>query len=151
VSSAASNFVLFQTDLFVYRQKDEDIDRWFVGGDCAGWFYARLLGVDGVDRDFEPLMEDWGWMFSVKVDDVKVNVYVWSYYDIENCWLFGLQPKGGWLQRPPAEKLRAAQSIVADALERILVEDARFVKRAWFAENPFDLMVKAFGTNNAEG
>jgi hypothetical protein len=43
VASVARNFVLFQTDLFVYRQRDEDIDKWFVGGDCAGWFYVWLL------------------------------------------------------------------------------------------------------------
>jgi hypothetical protein len=32
------NYGLFKTDLFVFHQKDEDIDQWFGGGDCAGWF-----------------------------------------------------------------------------------------------------------------
>ena len=90
----ARNFVLFKTDLFVFRQRDEDIDKWFVGGDCAGWFYVRLLLVDRIRRECEPVMEDWGWTFAVSVDDVAVSVNVWAFFEIENCWLFGLESKG---------------------------------------------------------
>ena len=33
----------FQDRLVRVPPADEDIDKWFVGGDCAGWFYVRLL------------------------------------------------------------------------------------------------------------
>ncbi len=144
MASVERNFVLFQTDLFVYRQRDEDIDKWFVGGDCAGWFYVRLLLGDHIQHDCDPVMEDWGWTFAVSVDGVKVWVNVWAYFEIENCWLFGLEPKGGWLRRQSSEKLSAAKEVVANALETILAADARIAKHAWFAENPLELIVKDF-------
>jgi hypothetical protein len=40
-----SKYFAFRTELFLWHQEDRDIDRWFVGGDCAGWFFARLLPV----------------------------------------------------------------------------------------------------------
>ena len=56
MASVARNFVLFRTDLFVFRQRDEDIDSWSVGGDCAGWFYVRLLLVEHTRQDSDPIM-----------------------------------------------------------------------------------------------
>ena len=140
----ARNFVLFKTDLFVFRQRDEDIDKWFVGGDCAGWFYVRLLLVDRIRRECEPVMVDWGWTFAVSVDDVAVSVNVWAFFEIENCWLFGLESKRGWFWRQPFEKLIAANEMVANALEAIMAADTRIVKHAWHAENPFELKIKDF-------
>jgi hypothetical protein len=58
--------------------------------------------------------------------------------------LFGLEPKGGWFSIPSSEKLIAAKEIVANALDTIMAADVRIVKRAWFADNPFDLIVKDF-------
>ena len=142
--SVARNFVLFQTDLFVFRQRDEDIDKWFVGGDCAGWFYVRLLLTGQIQQECDPVMEDWGWTFALSVDGIKVWVNVWAFVEIENCWLFGLESKGGWLSRPSSEKLIAAKEVIANALETIMAGDARIMKRAWFAENPFELNVKTF-------
>jgi hypothetical protein len=142
VASVARNFVLFKTDLFVFRQRDEDIDKWFVGGDCAGWFYVRLLLADEIQHDCDPLMEDWGWSFAVSAAGVRVWVNVWAFFEIENCWLFGLEPKGGWFRRRSSEKLIAAKELVANALETILAADTRIVKRAWFADNPFELNIK---------
>lgn len=103
--------------------------------DCAGWFYVRLLGIQ---RECDPLMEDWGWTFAVSVDGVTVWVNVWAFFEIENCWLLGLEPKAGWLWRHSADKLLAAKEVVANALDTILAGDARFEKRGWFAENPFE-------------
>jgi hypothetical protein len=144
VASVARNFVLFKTDLFVFRQRDEDIDNWCVGGDCAGWFYVRLLLVGHIGQNCDPVMEDWGWTFSVSVDGVEVRVNVWAFFEIENCWLFGLKPRSGWLRRQPAEKLHAAKDIVAHALDGIMAADSRIVKRSWFTEDPFELDVKDF-------
>jgi hypothetical protein len=141
VASVARNFVLFKTDMFVFYQRDEDIDKWFVGGDCAGWFYVRLLLVDGIQKDLEPVMEDWGWTFAVSVGGVKVWVNVWAFFGIENCWLFGLEANG-WFRRHSSEKLIAAREVIADALEAMMAADARIVKHAWFADNPFELKIK---------
>ena len=144
MASVARNFMLFSTDLFVFRQRDEDIDSWCVGGDCAGWFYVRLLLVEHIRQDCDPIMEDWGWTFAVSVDGVKVWVNLWAFFEIENCWLFGLESKGGWFSRQSSEKLSAAKEAVANALEAILAADSRFVKHAWFAKNPFELNVRDF-------
>jgi hypothetical protein len=144
VASVARNFVLFQTDLFVFRQRDEDIDKWFVGGDCAGWFYVRLLLAGNIQQECDPVMEDWGWTFAVSVDGIKVWVNVWAFFEIENCWLLGLESKSGWFSRSTSEKLIAAKNVIANALETILAADARIAKRGWFAENPFELNVKEF-------
>jgi hypothetical protein len=141
---AARNFVLFKTDLFVFHQRDEDIDQWFVGGDCAGWFYTRLLLVDQIRRACCPVMEDWGWTFAVCVEGVTVWVNVWAFFGIENCWLFGLEAKRGWLWWPSKAKLTAATQAIAGALETIMEADVRIAKRAWFAENPFDLDITDF-------
>jgi hypothetical protein len=144
VASAARNFVLFKTDLFVLRQRDEDIDKWRVGGDCAGWFYVRLLLVDHIRDDCDPAMEDWGWTFAVSVDGVRVWINVWAFFEIESCWLFGLEPQGRWFRRQSSEKMIAAKDVVAAALEAIMATDARIVKRGWFADNPFELDIRHF-------
>jgi hypothetical protein len=144
VTSVARNFVLFNTDLFLFRQRDEDIDKWFVGGDCAAWFYVRLLLVDHIERDSEPVMEDWGWTFAVSVDGVRVTVSVWAFFEIENCWLFGLESKAGCFQRQSSDELNAAKEVVANALETTMAADTRILKRAWFGDNPFELNIKVF-------
>lgn len=138
------NFVLFKTDLFVFRQRDEDIDKWSVGGDCAGWFYVRLLLMDNIQSDCEPVMEDWGWTFAVSVDSVRVRINVWAFYEIENCWLFGVEPEKRLFGWQSSETLLQAKKIVGSALETIMAADLRFVKYRWFAENPFSLNVKGF-------
>lgn len=142
--SVARNFVLFNTNLFVFRQRDEDIDSWCVGGDCAGWFYVRLLLVEHIRKESDPIMEDWGWTFAVSVDGVRVTVNVWAFSEIENCWLFGLESKGGWFRCQSSDKLVAAKEIVASALEAILTADTRIAKCTWFADNPFETNVKGF-------
>jgi hypothetical protein len=143
LASVARNFVLFKTDLFVFRPRDEDIDKWFVGGDCAGWFYVRLLLTGHIQQDCDPVMEDWGWTFAISVDGIRVRINVWAFFT-ENCWLFGLESKGGWLRGQSSDKLTAAKEVVANALETIMASDARILKRGWFADNPFDLNIKEF-------
>jgi hypothetical protein len=136
------NFVLFKTDLFVYRQRDEDIDDWFVGGDCAGWFFARLLLVQSIRHGCDPVMEDWGWTFAVFANGIKVWANLWAFQDIENCWLFGFEAKRGWLHRRSSDKLAAAKQVVATGIDDIMRNDARFLKHTWFAESPFELNIK---------
>jgi hypothetical protein len=135
---------MFKTDLFVFEQRDKDIDHWFVGADCAGWFYARLLPFDGIKHSLDPLMEDWGWTFSVAVNAVEVYADVWAFYGINNCWLFGIAPKKRLFRSQSPQVLAEAKQIVCNALESIICADQRFVKHEWFAENPWDLDLKQF-------
>jgi hypothetical protein len=144
VKSPARNFVLFKTDLFLFRQRDEDIDRWIVGGDCAGWFYARLLPVNRIRPFCEPVMEDWGWTFAVSINGVRVWVNVWPFYEIENCWLFGVEAKKRLLRRQAAESLMRAKDIACEALEDVMTVDSKILKHEWFTESPFELNIKEF-------
>ena len=137
------NFVLFQTDLFVYHQRDVDIDRWFVGGDCAGWFYMRLLLMDRIQPDREPVMEDWGWTFAVSAREIRVRVNVWS-YSIDNCWIFGLETKPTLMQRISSKLTLQAKGIVANAIERIITTEPRINKHVWSSENPWDTGIERF-------
>ena len=70
----------------------------FVGADCAGGLYARLLPLPTLCVMLDPLMEDWGWYAGVRVIDsanwcVAIMIYPWDYLD--DCWLIGLRPSGG--------------------------------------------------------
>jgi hypothetical protein len=143
VSSTTGRFVLFRTTLFLFEQPDEGIDRWRLGGDCAGWFYMRLLARKGIAPFLDPVMEDWGWTFAVLVDQVRVWVNFWSFY-LQNCWCVGLEaPKRLFGPRRP-EILCRAQAAVCENLDELLKEDPRIEKHQWYSENPFDLMVKDF-------
>ncbi len=144
MASVARNFVLFKTDLFLFHQRNEDIDRWFVGGDCAGWFYARLLPVDRIQGSCEPVMEDWGWTFAVSVDDVKIWVNAWAFHGMEHCWLLGLEAEKRVFRRKNSEALVRAKDVVSNALENIITGEPRIAKHEWFTESPFNLNVKEF-------
>src|SRR5690606_13545419 len=101
----AREFVLFQTELFSFEQPDDQVSHWWIGGDCAGWFYARLLPTPEVNRYCDLVMEDWGWTFGVLVDGVQVWVKLWEYFPIQKCWLIGLESKRRLFQRSTAEVL----------------------------------------------
>ena len=145
------NFVLFRSDLFLYDQADEHIDCWFVGGDCAGWIYARLLPQPNIIRETEPVMEDWGWYASVKTNDTDTSIallfYAWPF--LEHCWMIGLEPRRRLFQRQPGNILRAAIDYVADAIDGIVDPDDRFESFGLYEQNPFDTGVtdprKSFG------
>ena len=80
-------FVAFQTDLFFTDIPDDQLDHWFVGGDCAGWFYARLLPDIHITDHYGPVMEDWGWTMAVKVDDILVWINTWQHLDKDQSWI----------------------------------------------------------------
>lgn len=134
------NFLLLKTDLFLAEQPDEDLDCWSLGGDCIGWFYARLLPVSGVEPGRDPAMGDWnGWSCSVKAGGVEVELLCWPFLPIDDHWLFGLQPPNRLFKWSLPEELSPALETVAQALEdiaRSIPGDPTF---KWFAENPWDL------------
>lgn len=143
-ASASRNFVLFNTDLFVFRQPDDGIDRWTAGGDCAGWFYTRLLLAGRIRPERDPTMEDWGWTFAVSANKIKANANVWPFHEIENCWLIGLASRNHWLRRRSPIELDSAQETVADSLDQIMMSDSRIVKHVWFAPNPLGMPIRSF-------
>jgi hypothetical protein len=132
-------FILFRTELFLYHQEDEDIDRWRVGGDCAGWFYVRLLQGKYIQHCHCPVMEDWGWIFSVIANSVQIDIRVWQYC-ADFCWVLGVETHRSFWANPAL----ASQGHVTDRLEKIVSGDARFTKHQWFEANPFDLMTDDF-------
>jgi hypothetical protein len=147
VATEERNFVLFKNDLFLFRQRDEDIDALSVGGDCAAWIYMRLFPSGCIGPLQDPCMEDWkGWTFDVSVSSVAarrvtVNINVWPYF-VENHWLLGIYPRNRIFGRHPPDALLAAKEIVGDEVEKIIVADSRFEKHRWFAENPFELQIE---------
>lgn len=139
--SPQSKYVLLQTDLFQIEQPDEDLDKWFVGGDCAGWFYARLLPQSGIVQHCDPVMEDWGWTMAVAVSTIPVWINIWQYFDIEHAWLLGVEARKRFFSRTSQQALAKAESLVGDALEAIISGDARFMAHKWYAENPFEVPI----------
>jgi hypothetical protein len=138
------NFLLVKTDLFLSNQREENIGKWFLGGDCAGWFYMRLLTHVQIQHSCEPVMEDWGWTLSVGVEGARVAVDVWDFFEIENCWLLGVTPKSRLFWRYSADTMLRAKDVVSSALESIVKGEPRISKHQWFAETPFDLGIKQF-------
>jgi hypothetical protein len=140
LSAPARNFLLFRSDLFLHRQEDDQIDQWFVGGDCAGWIYARLLPHRNITRETEPLMEDWGWYARVRTQDSETSIallfYPWDHLD--HCWLIGLDAKRKLMRRQSPEVIRAALDCVADAIDGVIAGDTRFESFGWRESNPFD-------------
>lgn len=135
---------MFKTDLFFFDQADDDIDHWFIGGDCAGWFYIRLLAVKGIEPYMEPVMEDWGWCFAVSVNSLRVWVYLWPFYDSQDSWLFGFETKSRLFRRASSKARTDAGSVVSDAVHNILRSDNRFIKFEWFEKSPFDTGLREF-------
>ena len=139
MTADARNFLLFRSELFVHRQDDDQLGQWFVGGDCAGWLYARLLPLSNVVRETDPLMEDWGWYASVRIStktSIGLLVYAWDYLD--HCWLIGLDPKRRLLRRQTDATIRSALDCIADGIDRIIAADDRIESFGWHAKNPFD-------------
>ncbi|HCO27457.1 MAG: hypothetical protein CME31_17885 [Gimesia sp.] len=109
-------FVSFHTKLFFTDIPDEQLDSWFIGGDCSGWFYARLIPYNQMEPDLEPTMEDWGWIMTVKTNGIAVDIYVWEYLERHNSWVFGIAAKNKWLRKIPAEQLDTSEDTVARAI-----------------------------------
>jgi len=140
MAAGTARFLIFRSELFLHRQEDDQIGRWFVGADCGGWLYARLLPLPNIARDVDPLMEDWGWYAGVRVIDsgtrVSIMIYAWDYFD--HCWLIGLNAKRRLIRRQSDATLRGALNCVATGIDQIIAADYRFESFGWRDENPFD-------------
>jgi hypothetical protein len=136
-------YLVFETDLFFTDIPDDQLDHWFIGGDCAGWFYARLLPHESIKQDLDPTMEDWGWIMSVKSEDFVVDICVWEYLEKRNHWLLGIEAKKKLLKKNSLDLLERSELIVVDALTTILQNDNRFVKYIWCDENPMEKPIES--------
>ena len=130
--------LLFKTDMFIWKQADEDLDRWFIGGDCAMWFWMRLLPLMETHGGLGPVMEDWGWYFEVPTKFTNVAVEATGFYEIENCWYFKLGPVKPLFRRYKQEPAAAAMRVVHDWLTRLLESEKRFKRFQWCDHNPWD-------------
>lgn len=132
------HFLHFRSELFLYFQEDDQIDQWFVGGDCAGWLYARLLPLPHLEHSCGPVMEDWGWYLQVQVADPGVDVALLVYPSLqrEHCWVVGLDAKRRLFRRQPETEIQQALDRVADGLEQIIAADERLEFLSWHEEFP---------------
>ena len=118
--------IRFKTDLFFRDIPDNQIDQWFVGGDCAGWIFARLLPDEEISHDLDPVMEDWGWYMAVKVRDVVVEFTVGEDPETYEFWQLGISSKQKFFRKHSVDELAYAKSKVVEAVLQILKNDDRF-------------------------
>src|SRR5262245_39389168 len=90
------NFVGFSTGMFRDEQPDDELDRWFLGEDCAKWLHSKLLAVEGIASAVAPLEEDWGgWTFGVRVHGVWFWINIWPGLQNRQTWIAGIEPRPG--------------------------------------------------------
>ncbi|MCC5850566.1 MAG: hypothetical protein JJU29_20965 [Verrucomicrobia bacterium] len=131
-------YLTFETDLFFSDIPDDQLDQWFVGADCAGWFYARLLPFPGIRPRLDPTMEDWGWIMAVETHGIVVEICVWEYLDQRMHWLLGVAGKKKFLKKTDPDLIRAAEQSVEVSLNTVIEADSRFSKVKWHDDNPMD-------------
>lgn len=129
-------YVTFETDLFLTDIPDDQLDSWLPGGDCAGWFYSRLLPVSEIRQNIDPTMEDWGWIMAVTVRGVVVDISIWENHETKNRWILGISAKKKWLARTTSQEMSEAEELVATAISGILAADPRFAAITWSTEHP---------------
>lgn len=137
--------LVIQTELFFTDIPDEQLGSWFLGGDCAGWFYARLLPLKGIRQHLCPTMEDWGWIMGMEVNGVVVQICVWEYLDQEKLWVLGIGARKKFFKKADPSLLKSAEEIVVDGLSAILQSDERFLNFKWFDKDPNEMIGKVFG------
>lgn len=144
------NYLLFRNALFLSYQSDADMGRWFVGGDCLGWIYARLLPRPDLKDMCCPLMEDWGWYASLATRDTKVHVELLLYSHIAGYWILGIGTKSPGLWKKPLAVRNEAHERVADAIDVIVREDEYFESYGWHADDRFDAAALTQGIGELE-
>ncbi len=78
--------------------------------------HPNLIGVK------EPVMEDWGWYACVKTRDtgVAIQVLVYSWPFLEDCWMIGLEAQQAFFGRHSPEAISKAIDCAADAIDDII-------------------------------
>jgi len=128
------NVFRFKSDLFFTEQGDDQIDHWFLGGDCAAWFFMRLMPEEGFLYYCGPTMEDWGWTMAVKYLDIQVWFMI---YREDDDWAFGIETRKGFFQKGFHEHQASALKKTMQVIERIARSDERFINISWSTREPF--------------
>ena len=131
-------YLVIETDLFFTDIPDDQLDHWFLGADCAGWFYARLLPYEDIRQHLDPTMEDWGWIMAVESNGIVVDICVWEYLDKQKHWVLGIGGKKKFLKKTDPDLIRTAEQTVEVALSSIVDADSRFSKAKWFDHDPME-------------
>lgn len=136
-------YLVIETELFYTDIPDDQLGHWFIGGDCAGWFYARLLPHEDIRQYLDPTMEDWGWIMAVRADGVVVDVCVWEYLNQQKQWVLGIAGKKRFLKKVDPDLIRKAERTVEVALRTIVERDDRFSKAKWFDHDPMEKRISS--------
>lgn len=142
---ADRNLILFRTQLFQYEQPDDQLDTWIVGRDCASSLYARMVPHPNLIGVTEPVMEDWGWYARVKTRDigVSIQVLVYSWPFLDNCWMIGLETQQAFFGRHSPEAMSKAIDCASDVIDGIVRSDSQFESFGWSDANPLESEVTA--------
>lgn len=128
--------VTFKTDLFFKDIPDEQLGQWFIGGDCAAWFYVRLLPHSEITRFIDPCMEDWGWYFSVKVNGTEVSMSIWEHFEHEDSWVIEIASKKPFFRKLSYETREYCDNLIKELFQEILANDSRFTNIVWSEKHP---------------
>ncbi|XAL98203.1 hypothetical protein OT109_11400 [Phycisphaeraceae bacterium D3-23] len=134
-------YLVSQSDLFFANQPDEQIDHWFLGADCAGWLYARLLPHPQIKEYCGPVMEDWGWYLEVEVSPVRVELCLYHFSDpgVGDYWILIVSPKNKIFRKHSAASMNRAAGVVRDVLTEIVAQSPLFNRYAWVEQSPFEV------------
>ena len=129
-------YLSFRTELFFSDIPDNQIGKWFIGGDCAGWIYARLLPLDGVTRNIEPVMEDWGWFMSVNIFEILVTFSIWENLDHSDGWIIGIDLSKKSFRRLSADRKEEVSGLAEKYLAAIVDVSSHFTDLCWSDVHP---------------
>jgi hypothetical protein len=134
--STERNFVVFSTGMFRDEQADDELDRSSLGEDCAKWLQPKLLAVEGVAAGVDPLEEDWGWTFGVRVHGVWFWINVWCSLQQRKAWIIGIEPRPGLLGAFRKQRTKSAKAGLCAAIDTALASTTEITGRQWLDKHP---------------
>jgi len=138
VSKNMRTHVTFVTELFNTEEvKDYFVNPRCFGDDCAQWLIDRLAS-QGIERiDVQPTPEDWGWLFSVTMEQREfiVGVGLYEDEDASNTWLAFIKSQQGSLSRKLfGQSADAELLVVCEAVDRALKSSPEISDVRWHTE-----------------
>jgi hypothetical protein len=138
VSKNARTHVTFVTELLNAEEvKDYFVNARCFGDDCAQWLIDRLVS-QGIERiDERHTQEDWGWLFSVTMEqrDFMIGVGLCEDEEAPNTWLAFIKPQQGSLSRKLfGQSDEAELSVACEAVDRALKSAPEIGDVRWHTE-----------------